>query len=97
MSGESVAERSTSQRVIEAVSETTGNDPTEVGPLYHVVDPDALDRLFAPTPGSGRTGGLVSFTFEGCDVVVRADGEIEVTERETATGFAGDMDDATRA
>lgn len=84
-----VAERSASQRVIEAVAETTGNDPTEVGPLYHVVDPDALDHLFASTPGSGRTGGRIEFTFAGCDVVVGADGSVEVSERE-AVGNTSD-------
>ena len=98
VNGETFTERSTSQRVIEAVAETTGNDPTEVGPLYHVVDPDALDRLFAPTRGSGRTGGYVEFTFEGCEVVVRGTDEVEVTEREMTPGLAGDPDtEAARA
>lgn len=70
-----------SQRVIEAVAETTGNDPIEVGPLYHVIDPDALDRLFAPTDQCVREG-YVEFAFAGCDVVVRGGGEVEVSKRE---------------
>lgn len=93
-----LAARSTSQRVVEAVAETTGQDPTEVGPLYHAIDPDALDRLFAPTPGNGRTGGYVEFSFAGCDVVVRGNGEVEVTEREVASGLAKETDpEAARA
>jgi len=98
LSGDSVEEPSTSQRVIEAVSEATDSDPTEVGPLYHVIDPDALDRLFAATPGRTRVGGRVEFTFAGCDVVVRGDGEVEVTERETLAGVADDPEnEAARA
>ncbi|WP_157971526.1 HalOD1 output domain-containing protein [Halorussus litoreus] len=98
LSGESVEEPSTSQLVIEAVSEATGSDPTEVGPLYHVIDPDALDRLFAGTPGRTRVGGRVEFTFAGCDVVVRGDGEVEASEREALAGV-GDTpeNEGTRA
>lgn len=88
VSGETFVEPSTSQRVIEAVAETTGDDLTEVGPLYHAIDPDALDRLFEPTGGSSRTGGYVEFEFAGCEIVVRGNGEIEVTERETAPELA---------
>ena len=91
-----VPERSTSQRVIEAVAAITGNDPTEVGPLYHVIDPDALDHLFASTQRSGRTGGRIEFTFAGCDVVVGADGSVEASERD-AVGGAGDPAEAEAA
>ena len=79
--GETFEECSTSHRVITAVAEETGNDPTEVGPLYHVIDPDALDRLFSSTGKNVRSGGSVEFTFAGCDVVVHGSGEVEVTER----------------
>jgi hypothetical protein len=68
----------TSERVIDAVADATDSDPTDVGPLYHVVDPDALDRLFAPTHRGACRTGHVQFTFGGCEVTVRADGEIEV-------------------
>jgi hypothetical protein len=82
LQGDTFEERSTSQRVITAVAEKTGKAPTEVGPLYHVIDPDALDRLFSATPGNGRNQGHVEFAFAGCDVVVFGDGGVEVTERE---------------
>lgn len=90
---ETFEERSTSQRVITAVAEETGNDPTEVGPLYHVIDPDALDQLFASTRGNGRNQGHVEFTFAGCDVVVRGDGEIEVTECELTVEVTDEPDE----
>lgn len=83
--GDTFEERSTSQRVITAVAEETGNDLTEVGPLYHVIDPDALDRLFAATHGNSRSQGYIKFTFAGCNVVVHGSGEVEVTEQELAT------------
>jgi hypothetical protein len=78
--GELFEQSSTSQRVITAVAETTGNDPTEVGPLYRVIDPDALDRLFDATPTNARAAGRVEFTFAGCDVVVHGNGAVEVAE-----------------
>ena len=90
--GETFEEPSTSQRVITAVAETTGNDPTEVGPLYHVVDPDALDRLFGATPTNARAGGRVEFTFAGCDVVVHGNGAVEVTEADAAVDAADGAD-----
>jgi len=79
---QTVEESSVSQRVITAVAEATDNDPTEVGPLYHVIDPDALDRLFSATPGNSRNQGHVEFAFAGCEVVVSGDGDVEVTERD---------------
>ncbi|USZ68790.1 hypothetical protein NGM10_03405 [Halorussus salilacus] len=81
MTTETFDDMSASQRVIEAVADETGDDLTEVGPLYHVIDPDALDRLFAPTNRTGRTEGFVEFTFAGCDVVVRGDGTVDATRR----------------
>jgi len=90
--GKTFEEQSTSQRVISAVAEETGKEPTEVGPLYHVIDPDALDRLFSATRGSGRNQGHVEFTFAGCDVVVHGDGEVEVTQRDLTVGVGDDAD-----
>lgn len=70
-----MSSRPPSERVIDAVAETTERDPTELPPLYDTLDPDALDALL-------RTGfdGTVSFTFAGCSVTVGDDGEIRVEE-----------------
>lgn len=94
--GETYEGQSTSQRVITAVADETGKDVTEVGPLYHVIDPDALDRLFSATRGSGRNQGYVEFTFAGCDVTVRGNGEVEVTQREMTVGAPDDSDSESR-
>lgn len=73
---------SLSENVIEAVAETTGEDAMDMRPLYEVVDPDALDTLFDATPdGTQRADdGHVSFRFNGCDVTVYADGQVEVSK-----------------
>ena len=73
-------DRSLSSSVIEAVSRATGTAPDRVRPLYEVIDPDALDRLFAPTdrrPGRPPTT-VVSFRIEGCTVTVDGGGRITV-------------------
>lgn len=69
-----------SSEVIFAVAKATGQDPVQMEPLNSVIDPDALDKLFQTSVGgSPRTGGRVSFTMEGCEVTVRASGEVVVT------------------
>ncbi|WP_435179179.1 HalOD1 output domain-containing protein [Halorussus sp. AFM4] len=88
ISGDTFGKQSISQRVIDAVAEETDSDATEVGPLYHVIDPDALDRLFSATGAGARNRGRVEFAFAGCDVVVRGSGDVEVTERSVATELA---------
>ncbi|UPV73573.1 hypothetical protein M0R89_13615 [Halorussus limi] len=96
MSGDVFGQQSVSQRVIAEVAEETGKEPTEVGPLYHVIDPDALDRLFSATNGGSRAQGYVEFTFAGCDVVVRGNQDVEVSQRDVATELADDVEEVPR-
>ena len=76
------ADRKLSTAVVEAVAETAGVDPTELGTsLYDCIDPDALDALFAPTyEGAGREGGTVRFEMAGYEVTVSGDSLVEVTD-----------------
>ncbi|AGB17527.1 hypothetical protein Halru_2957 [Halovivax ruber XH-70] len=68
-----------SLRVVEAVAEADGVDPAMLDPpLYEVLDPEALDRLFAPTP-TDPSRGTVRFDYRGHEVTVRADGTVDVT------------------
>jgi hypothetical protein len=62
--------------VATAVAVATGTEVTDMVPLAHSVDTDALDGLLA----DGRAGGpvTVSFSYEGVDVRVTSDGEITV-------------------
>lgn len=63
-----------------AVAAELNADRTEIDPLYSVVDPDALDALFEPGPfGAERDQGTVTFAMAGCEVVVRADGDVSAT------------------
>lgn len=75
---------SVSFAVIAAIAEAEGVDPVEIEPpeydaLYDVVNPEALDSLFAQRPdGTARAGGRVEFPYCGYRVVVEADGDVEV-------------------
>lgn len=63
-----------------AISDVTGIDVTDTGfTLNDHVDPDALDKLFAPkADGSPRTNGHVSFTIWGYQVTVYSTGQIAI-------------------
>lgn len=66
-------------RVVEAVAEATGREPTDLEPMGHILDPEALDSLFARRE---HACGRVSFQYAGCDVVVEPPGDVQVTRRE---------------
>lgn len=83
-----MAERSTesqavSQTVISAVADLTSAEPTSLEPLYHVVDPEALNALFeANEVGVGCSSLRVTFTYCGCDVEITGDGVVTVSRAE---------------
>ena len=74
--------------VIAAVAEREGVDPLELEPpeydaLYDVINPEALDALFATREnGRQRPTGRIEFPYCGYQVVVTSDGEVEVSDRE---------------
>ncbi|WP_157971710.1 HalOD1 output domain-containing protein [Halorussus litoreus] len=92
------SDRKPSTTVVHAVAELSGTDPLGGGAvLYDVVNPDALDRLFADRhDGTSRPVGRISFELRGCRVEVRSDHEVVVYEpvdgrgesRSSATGSA---------
>ena len=64
-------------RAVAAAEGTTALDLDE--PLYDVVDPDALDQLFAPKPdGTSRLLGQLHFRYHGYTVLVHEFGRIDV-------------------
>lgn len=72
---------SVSQSIVEAVAEAEGVAPEELAPpLYEVIDPDALGRLFASTSNADRGDGRVTFRYAGHDVTVESDGAVSVEE-----------------
>ncbi|WP_049888390.1 MULTISPECIES: HalOD1 output domain-containing protein [Natrinema] len=82
----SSSQRAPSQAVIEAVAEAEGVSPAAISPpdyqsLHAVVDPAALDALFADrSNGASRPGGTVSFSFCNYDVTVDQDGQVTLGE-----------------
>lgn len=72
-------EGNVSDKVINKVAEAEDVDPLELTPpLYDVIDPDALDLVFATTPTAGRMEGTVTFSYNGYDVTVWGDGDVSV-------------------
>jgi len=67
--------------IVSGVAACTGRGVTDLPPLYDVVDPEALERVFASLSGSRRRSndGRIVFTYAGCEVMV--DGGDELTIR----------------
>lgn len=69
-----------SELVIAAVADAKGVEPWDLDtPLYDVVDPDALNRIFRSTGRGAHGTGRIIFTMDGCEVVVHGDGDVDVT------------------
>ena len=73
-----------SEKVLERVAEAEGVDPSELEtPLFEVVDPDSLDSIFEPMEKeSQRNRGQVQFPYYGYRVVVTAEGNVTLRERD---------------
>ena len=71
-----------------AIADVSGFDVTETGlTLSDYVDPDALDRLFAPkADGAPRTNGQLSFAIWNCQVTVYSTGQIVVSRTQHQPG-----------
>jgi len=86
---ESEPSQSVSFQVITAVAEREGVDPTDIEPptyeaLYDVINPEALDSLFAPREdGTPRASGTVEFDFCGYRITAHSDGSVELTDEST--------------
>ncbi|RQG90220.1 hypothetical protein EA462_09555 [Natrarchaeobius halalkaliphilus] len=86
-------QRSASHAVVEAVASAEGVPtdalcPPEYEPLNSVIDPDALDSLFADRPdGRHRSGGTVSFVYCGYRILVEPNGSVTVEPRSGLEGF----------
>ncbi|WP_418281926.1 HalOD1 output domain-containing protein [Halorubrum sp. DTA98] len=70
-------DRSLSTTVIHAVQRVLNTPEEELPILYEHIDPDALDRLFAPVQSDrSRTDGRITFSYAGLCVMIEADGTI---------------------
>jgi len=72
-----------SETIVFAVAETKGVDPLELNErLYDCINPDALDRLFAPVKGDSV--GSVVFRMAGCRVTVESGRTVVVRDEESS-------------
>jgi hypothetical protein len=79
---------SVSSAIVRAVSAVDGRPQQYMPPLSNVVDPTALDDLFAArSQGVPRTGGHLSIVYGSCRVVLESDEYLRVTPLETVSGI----------
>lgn len=69
-----------------AVAAATGRPMTDLPPLHHYVDTDALDTLLT----SGSSAIEITFSYAGRLVSVYGDGTIEIAADRAATAAAED-------
>ena len=66
-------------QVVMAVADAAGRSQGELPPLHEAIDPEALDRLFAPTVSEERrTRGRVVFEYAGYEIEVDGSGGVTV-------------------
>jgi predicted DNA-binding ArsR family transcriptional regulator len=70
------AERSVSERVIRKVADVTNRDPVELPPLYHSIDPDAVNKLV-----DSLSSGTIHFTYANQEIEITSRGEIALTHQ----------------
>lgn len=61
--------------IVETVGAVTNRDPSTMAPLFATVDPESLADLVTSTRNHPLT---VSFSYEGCCVIVSSDGTVVV-------------------
>lgn len=65
---------SVTTEVVEEVAEERDMDETELPPLAHAINTDALEKLFDPNAASG----VVTFEYAGVTVQVDDEGVVDV-------------------
>lgn len=72
-----------SELVIRSLAREKGVNPTNLDvPLHDVIDPDALDALFAPLrQGKNTRAGTVVFPYDDLVVEVDSDGSVDIVSR----------------
>lgn len=80
------ASQQVSTAIVRAVGAVDGRCPRFMPPLRNVLDPEALDGLFANKPdGTPRTGGRLSFVYASCRVVLENDEYVTIEPLSTAS------------
>ncbi|MHC3437391.1 HalOD1 output domain-containing protein [Natrialbaceae archaeon A-gly3] len=70
-----------SSAVIQAIATARETTPSEMEPLYNVIDLEALDKIVEHANAKDRNGSLsMRFLIDGLEVNVCADGEVVVCD-----------------
>lgn len=64
--------------VISGIAEAKGVAPTELDPLSKSINLDALDDLFCGSTDPVETDLQLTFTVEGCKIILYGDGRVVV-------------------
>lgn len=66
--------------IVKAVAEVMDVQAIDIEPLYKAINPDALNKIYAPTAEGElrKGGGSTTVTVNDCTVTVYWDGEIEI-------------------
>ena len=77
-----------STTIVQTLAGIAGTDVTELGfSLYDHIDVDALDGLFEPRPGSGKTvEGTLTFVVPSYRITVHGNGDIVIEVIDTDEG-----------
>lgn len=67
-----------STAIVTAVADATGREPTDLPPLHHHIDADALNRLLTRGAVDGDGPVQASFSYAGVGVTVDSAGTLEV-------------------
>ncbi|WP_227378841.1 HalOD1 output domain-containing protein [Haladaptatus halobius] len=79
------SQQSVTEQIVAAIADAADTSHRELPPLYEVIDPDALNRLFTPTyEGDTRSDGRVRFAYAGYEVVVHSMSGVEVSPVSTS-------------
>lgn len=84
---------SITEAIVDAVNDVENCDPLTLPPLWDVIDPEALDELFAPTRRGRPRTGHVGFVYAGHEVTVAVDvlgSEVPASQSEAAASDDGD-------
>ncbi|WP_425490684.1 HalOD1 output domain-containing protein [Haloprofundus salilacus] len=65
---------SISQQIVRLVADDSATEPDELPPLYHSIDPNALETII-----ESMSRGHVQFLYAGVTVRIAADGTVELT------------------
>lgn len=73
--------------VVETIADLKDTDPVALTPLASVIDPEALNRLIAPSTRSTATDCTITFAYEGYTLQLTPDGGTiyEAPQEERAT------------